>query len=549
MTELLTKALADIAPKGGPGAILHLGAGQASEAAAYLASPARAIVLVEPQPGLAADLQARAAAEPRITLRQAAVAAKAGTAVMQRFNLAEMSSLRAPSLLRKLYPGLRQTETLKVPAVTFADLAKALPAAQPGVPDLLVIDVCGEEGVVIGALAARADRHRFGAVVVQAGVAALFEGAAEMAGIVAQMEAAAFRLRGQDLSDPDRPLLWFAPDAAALAAAHAAGAQASELAGLRTGLEAARAQAAEMKAELATLRNARTAAQAETAGLRTDLEAARAQAAEMKAELATLRNARTAAQAETAALRTDLEAARAQAAGMKAELATLRNARTAAQAETAALRTDLEAARDAACAERDAIRRILGESRAAHEARYDAQAEHLAACRAEAAALAAQVAGQQAELDSMQRRLTQRAQVRIAPDVTDAETVGTGTPGEAPTGPSGPAVRMIGPDSAGQSDPDPLRQKLIQTEAARAALAVALEQSRKDHGLAVARVGMARADAADLQQRLTAALALCHQQSVVVRDLTAALRAADASPPQGDKTPDTRRSLFDAVGE
>jgi len=514
MTELLTKALADIAPKGGPGAILHLGAGQASEAAAYLASPARAIVLVEPQPGLAADLQARAAAEPRITLRQAAVAAKAGTAVMQRFNLAEMSSLRAPSLLRKLYPGLRQTETLKVPAVTFADLAKALPAAQPGVPDLLVIDVCGEEGVVIGALAARADRHRFGAVVVQAGVAALFEGAAEMAGIVAQMEAAAFRLRGQDLSDPDRPLLWFAPDAAALAAAHAAGAQASELAGLRTGLEAARAQAAEMKAELATLRNARTAAQAETAGLRTDLEAARAQAA-----------------------------------GMKAELATLRNARTAAQAETAALRTDLEAARDAACAERDAIRRILGESRAAHEARYDAQAEHLAACRAEAAALAAQVAGQQAELDSMQRRLTQRAQVRIAPDVTDAETVGTGTPGEAPTGPSGPAVRMIGPDSAGQSDPDPLRQKLIQTEAARAALAVALEQSRKDHGLAVARVGMARADAADLQQRLTAALALCHQQSVVVRDLTAALRAADASPPQGDKTPDTRRSLFDAVGE
>ena len=479
MTELLTKALADIAPKGGPGAILHLGAGQASEAAAYLASPARAIVLVEPQPGLAADLQARAAAEPRITLRQAAVAAKAGTAVMQRFNLAEMSSLRAPSLLRKLYPGLRQTETLKVPAVTFADLAKALPAAQPGVPDLLVIDVCGEEGVVIGALAARADRHRFGAVVVQAGVAALFEGAAEMAGIVAQMEAAAFRLRGQDLSDPDRPLLWFAPDAAALAAAHAAGAQASELAGLRTGLEAARAQAAEMKAELATLRNARTAA----------------------------------------------------------------------QAETAALRTDLEAARDAACAERDAIRRILGESRAAHEARYDAQAEHLAACRAEAAALAAQVAGQQAELDSMQRRLTQRAQVRIAPDVTDAETVGTGTPGEAPTGPSGPAVRMIGPDSAGQSDPDPLRQKLIQTEAARAALAVALEQSRKDHGLAVARVGMARADAADLQQRLTAALALCHQQSVVVRDLTAALRAADASPPQGDKTPDTRRSLFDAVGE
>jgi len=430
MSDFLTKAMADIAQRGGPGAILHLGAGQAQEVAAFLKSPAKAILLVEPQPALAADLQARAAAEPRITLRQAAVAGKAGTAMMQLFNLAEMSSLRGPALLRELYPGLRQTGTVKVPVVTFGDLMKALPAARPGVPDLLVIDVCGEEGTVIAALAALADRQRFGAVLVQAGLTPLFEGAAEAAGLVAQMEAAGFRLSGQDTTDPDQPLLWFAPDRA-------------------TG---------------------------------------------------------------------------AVSSGQGQEVTTLR--------------ADLEAARDAALAERDGMRNILAESRAAHEARHDAQAEQLAASRAEAAALAAQVTGQQAELEAMYGRLILAG--RGAPPLA---VTGIGSLTDTDATETAPGVVVIDPDNLADTEVGPLQQKLSQTEAARAALAGALGQSREDHALAVARAGMARADAAEMQQRLTAALALCHQQAAVVRDLTAALRSAESPPPREGKPSARPRAL------
>ena len=90
------------------GTLVHIGAGSGERLAAQQSSGLSRIVLVEPDPELAAALIRQTRDEPRIEVLPLAVAGADGEATLEVMNFPDLSSLRRPNAaLRGLFPGLR----------------------------------------------------------------------------------------------------------------------------------------------------------------------------------------------------------------------------------------------------------------------------------------------------------------------------------------------------------------------------------------------------------------------------------------------------------
>ena len=96
------------------GVIVHIGAGRCSELDQYLASSAKQIHLIEPNPALARELRSTSARDGRVTVHEMAIAASAGGGTLNVFNLTRLSSLRLPKDIKELFPGLRMVSQLDV---------------------------------------------------------------------------------------------------------------------------------------------------------------------------------------------------------------------------------------------------------------------------------------------------------------------------------------------------------------------------------------------------------------------------------------------------
>ena len=86
--------------------IICIGAGPGDQVDAWLATGVTRIILVEPNPAHRPALTALAAAHSAVEVTRAAIAAHDGKGHLHVFNLARHSSLRSPSVLTDLLPGL-----------------------------------------------------------------------------------------------------------------------------------------------------------------------------------------------------------------------------------------------------------------------------------------------------------------------------------------------------------------------------------------------------------------------------------------------------------
>ena len=405
----------------GPGLVLHLGAGDGAELEAYLAEGAGHVVLVEPNPTLAAALARRCAGDGRVRVLPVAVAERDGTAELQLFNLAALSSLRAPAQLSALFPGLRRVAGVEVETRSIASLLAELPP--PGDrPELVVIDTPGEEGSVLEGLIAAGGLERFGRIRLSCGTGEHYAGSAPAAALQARLEAEGYRLEASDEGDPDRPVLDFRRDPlarelrslraelAGLRAAHAA--TEAELSAGREALQAGKARitlletrletttaerraqaetAAKRIAELETaLAESRKAAEAAAAGRNAEAETAARRLAELEAALTQSRKAAEAAEAATAGHKADTEATAARLAELEAALAESRKA-----AETLAAERRTEA---------DAAARRLAEKDAALERLRTEQAEQIETLRGDMTLAVRMQAMRDADLKDLQQR-------------------------------------------------------------------------------------------------------------------------------------------------
>lgn len=188
--------------------ILHLGAGRGSDLADHLSSGAERIVLVEADPDAVKTLRRAAAEHDHVEVVHAAVSGEAsGQEVMlRRFNLRRFNSIRTPTGLRELYPGLRQIGDAPAPARTLAQLVEELPI-DPASSNHLVIDVPGEDGAVVSALCSDGLDDVFDYVTLHCGTYALFERSKPAEELLRTLAECGYELTGgDDGEDPDRPV-------------------------------------------------------------------------------------------------------------------------------------------------------------------------------------------------------------------------------------------------------------------------------------------------------------------------------------------------------
>ena len=190
-----------------PDVILHLGAGNCSELETWLAASPRRIVLVEPNPDAAKRLTALARDDDRIHVVQQAVGDPDGSPRLRRFNIPALSSLREPTGLRELFPGLRMEREIDVDAVSPIDLFESF-ELDPDGHNWLIIDTPGEERAIVESLRMAEQLDRFGRIVLHCGARSLYEGNTPANGLLNQLQKAGYDIEQRDDSDPDRPCWW-----------------------------------------------------------------------------------------------------------------------------------------------------------------------------------------------------------------------------------------------------------------------------------------------------------------------------------------------------
>lgn len=188
-----------------PAAIIHLGAGHCRELDDYLATGAGRIVLVEANPAIVQVLHRRTSNLAHVEVIPTAVAETGGKALLTILNLPAFSSLRAPTGLRKLFPGLRPRGQVEVETTSPVDLIDA-GRLDSDRENMLVIDVPGEEAVVLDVLRTSGRLDRFATIVLHCGKTALYEGGQDADVLLRALEKDGYdAVRIEDGTDPDRP--------------------------------------------------------------------------------------------------------------------------------------------------------------------------------------------------------------------------------------------------------------------------------------------------------------------------------------------------------
>jgi hypothetical protein len=185
--------------------LIHLGAGRCSELDDHLEREPGRLVLVEADKGLADSLRQRVAGQSNVQVVNAAIAAETGQRTYFRFNLPAVNSLRQPTGLRALYPGLRVLEEQPVRALGVTEFLDSLDLA-PDESNGLVMELAGEDLAVLEALEVGDKLHHFCEVELVAGRESLYEGSKPAHLILQWLESNGYEVRGEDAAyDRERP--------------------------------------------------------------------------------------------------------------------------------------------------------------------------------------------------------------------------------------------------------------------------------------------------------------------------------------------------------
>ena len=189
------------------GTILHIGAGFGGDLAAYLASGAERIILVEPDAAALAVLRPLVAGQDRVTLIPVAVTPEPGLTRLNRFNFADLNTLRQPVGITTIFPGLQVLSQDIVAVETPADLlARGLLSYMR--PNWLVIEAPGEELAILTALDAAGQLEPFETLVLQGAREIYFAGSTAIDAVLDWLKSRHFTKDLVHLPlDPDRPHL------------------------------------------------------------------------------------------------------------------------------------------------------------------------------------------------------------------------------------------------------------------------------------------------------------------------------------------------------
>lgn len=185
------------------GTILHIGAGQCVELPTYLASNAKHILLVEPNPKRAERLRDLAQADDRVKVLEVAVTDNANLDQLYEYNLPEASSLYRPTGLKKIFPGLRTTAQHSVS--TQAPRQLLAEHRINGENNLLVVQAPGAEMAIIKALPESKDLHSFSHIWLTNPIEVFYEGASPVDDILVELKHEGYDVKTEKSTDSDWP--------------------------------------------------------------------------------------------------------------------------------------------------------------------------------------------------------------------------------------------------------------------------------------------------------------------------------------------------------
>ncbi len=179
-----------------PDLLLHLGAGTCQELDHWLKTGARRIVLVEPNPELLPGLRDRTENHDAVEIVAVAISGQAGRGALRLFNFALLSSMREPTGLYEILPGLRQIGRAMVETVTVEQLLDDLDLNPEG-DHWLVIDTPGEEAAIIQQLETSERLHQFSRIILTAGAEELYQGAETARALIERLQSAGYKPVGR----------------------------------------------------------------------------------------------------------------------------------------------------------------------------------------------------------------------------------------------------------------------------------------------------------------------------------------------------------------
>jgi hypothetical protein len=192
------------------GVLVYLGAGTAEDLEPWLQAGIERAVLVEPNPGLSRRLEVQAS--DRIAVLPLAVGGQAGVQDFYLFNAAVHSSLRKPTGLKDLFPGLRRTGVTQVDTLDMAGLMRQVNLPDEGA-HVLIIDAAGEEQTVVQGLIEAEVLSRFDHIILRGADMPLYEGAVAIDEIVPSLEKAGYSVRARTDAVADFPQVYLWRDA------------------------------------------------------------------------------------------------------------------------------------------------------------------------------------------------------------------------------------------------------------------------------------------------------------------------------------------------
>jgi len=176
-----------------------------------LEGPAGKIILLEPDPDKAKEIQARFGANERLRVIPALLARRDGPAKLSEYNFPGLRSVVPPiQALRDLFPGLyvrtRKTVKTMTPAQLIEDIGD-LPGSVH-----LDINTPGLEHDILQGWQQAGGLEQLDRIRIRCGATIMFEGAADRKTLEDWAEAWAFQLADMDESDSDWPVLTFTID-------------------------------------------------------------------------------------------------------------------------------------------------------------------------------------------------------------------------------------------------------------------------------------------------------------------------------------------------
>lgn len=239
--------------------LLMIGVPAPAMAAAVQAQPRSRVVLVEPDPDIAAQIRTQHAGQPAVSVLAGAVTdtQTPDPIILVQYNQPGLRSSWTPtSHLKQLLPGLKPRLTQDVPGIAVAQVL-----AEAGVEGLekdraqdgtsqgnveLWLDTGGSEALLLQAMIAQGALEHMARIVLRCGQEPLFDRALGAADLTTLLRRQGFGLVAQQSDDPDWPELHFERDILVTELRQA-------LADQHGAQEQARAQYAALEAQLAAV--------------------------------------------------------------------------------------------------------------------------------------------------------------------------------------------------------------------------------------------------------------------------------------------------------